>query len=67
MKKAVNKKKKDEMLDEYNFSKGVRAKYFDRQFDEGKDISKHLDVSKARKAVQKETLDSRSKHHGNDK
>jgi len=30
----------------------MKAKEFDKRFDEGKDVSKHLDVSKARRPVQ---------------
>jgi hypothetical protein len=30
----------------------MKAKEFDKRFDEGKDVSKYLDVSKARRPVQ---------------
>jgi hypothetical protein len=30
----------------------MKAKEFDKRFDEGEDVSKHLDVSKARRPVQ---------------
>jgi hypothetical protein len=32
----------------------MKAREFDKKFDEGKDISKHLDVSKARRPVQEQ-------------
>jgi hypothetical protein len=32
----------------------MKAKAFDKKFDEGKDISKYLDVSKARRAGQEQ-------------
>jgi hypothetical protein len=32
----------------------MKAKAFDKKFDEGKDISKHLDMSKARRAGQEQ-------------
>jgi hypothetical protein len=30
----------------------MKAKEFDKRFDEGKDVSRHLDISKARRPVQ---------------
>jgi len=32
----------------------MKAKKFDKEFDEGKDISKHLDLSKAKRPVQEQ-------------
>jgi len=32
----------------------MKAKEFDKRFDEGEDISQHLDVSKARRPVQEQ-------------
>jgi len=32
----------------------MKAKTFDKNFDEGKDVSKHLDMSKARRAGQEQ-------------
>ena len=32
----------------------MKAKEFDKRFDEGEDVSRHLDVSKARRPVQEQ-------------
>ena len=32
----------------------MKAKEFDKRFDEGEDVSRHLDVSKARRLVQEQ-------------
>ncbi len=32
----------------------MKAKEFDKRFDEGKDVSQHLDISKARRPVQEQ-------------